>query len=51
MENIIIRNFRPIGFHPMPKFSKGDLSIDKSGSITAVEMVGKIKATRRCKGN
>jgi len=43
MENIILRNFKPIGFHPMPKFSKGDLSIDQNGNINAVEMVGKIK--------
>ncbi|HZK12346.1 MAG TPA: amidohydrolase/deacetylase family metallohydrolase [Atribacterota bacterium] len=43
MENIILRNFKPIGFHPMPKFSKGDLSIDQNGNISAIEMIGKIK--------
>ena len=43
MEDIIIRNFKPIGFYPMPKFSKGDLSIDQNGNISAVEKVGKIK--------
>lgn len=49
MENIIIRNFKPIGFDPMPVFAKGDLSINKNGIITSLGEVGKIKNSENIK--
>lgn len=43
MESIILRNFKPIGFNPMPDFDKGDLFIDGNGTIKSFEEAGKIK--------